>query len=253
MNVIMTDLTPVGYTDPSYRPSEEVKKLRLLLGEVGQQYNNVIQREVGYVVPEKNGSYSVYVRRKGVHQVIGVFRSTDINKQNNLFVGTGSHTAPEGSFNRATGVITLAPSFHYNDLEKVMIDYVHQEGLTDEALDSMFLWACNFLRLETGNFSLDFSYGSAVWWSAIHIARLCALLILSTSGVIQAGYNLRIEDFALETKAWGEGMIAQFLWKQYEKEVNEILCALGCKSRMAKASRISNFGANNMTTGSIRL
>jgi len=202
---------------------------------------NVIIEEVGYIVPEVNGTHSVYTRRKGIHQVVGVYRASDINKANNLYVGSGSVTEPNGQFNSYTGIITLSSNYSYRELEKVFYSYVHVEGLSDELLDTIFEYGKVFLKRHTGNLALNFSENSDAWWGALKIARIACLLVLSTGGVLQSGYNLGIEEFRLETKAWGEGMIAQFLWMQYQKEISEILAMFGCHSRFKKSSRAGIF------------
>lgn len=247
----MTDLTPSGSQITPEEPSEEAKKLRVYLGEVGQQYKNVIKSEVAYIIPERDGTHSVYINRKGIHQVVGIYRATDIDKTKNLYIGNGSVTDPEGEFKRRAGVITLSPSFNYQELEKVFVDYVHQEGITDEDLDYVFEMATSFIRMETQDFSLEFTYGSNNWNGAIEVARYMALLLLSTGGLLQQGYNIRIENFNLESKAWGEGMIAQFLWQRYGVQLNEILAGFGCGVRASKSSRTSNFGS--FYTGDVKL
>lgn len=242
----MSSLTPSGSGITPEEPSLEVTTIRKLLQEVGQQYRNVVISEMAHIIAERNGSHSVYIRRKGIAGIQGVFRRTDVDKQNNLFTGLGDHTDPDGLFDRNTGVITLSNNFSYSYLEEVMIDYVHQEGLTDDDIDTIFVWAQQFLKLTTGNYSMTFSQNSEGWWGAIHIARLSSMLMLSTGSVMQSGYNLRIEDFALETKAWGEGMIAQFLWQQYQKEIQEILVGFGCDVKSAVTNKQKHFGTHDV-------
>jgi hypothetical protein len=241
----MSQLTPSPAPLPPYTPSAEVVQLREELGEAGEVFFNVIKEEMGYIVPEVDGTFSVYTRRKGIKQVVAVNRRTDVNKTLNLYIGNGSRIAPEGRFNQSTGIITLAPNDNYKDLEPVIYSYVHQEGLTDDMLDTTFSYGRVFIQKHTGSLDIDFTNQSAGWWGAIKIARISCLLILSTGGVLQSGYNLGIEEFRLETKAWGEGMIAQFLWMQYQKEIQEILAMFGVNSRLIVASRPRLFSKDN--------
>lgn len=247
----MSSLTPSGGNVLPEQPSSEVTTIRKLLQEVGQQYHNLVQDEVHYVEAKSNGAYSIHLNRKGISSVQGIFRATDVDKENNLFTGLGDHTDPDGIFDRNTGEVVLSTNFNYTYLEKVLVDYVHQEGLTDDDIETIFVWSQKFLNLTTGDWTIDFSNGTKGWWGAVHVARLSCMLMLSTGSVMQSGYNLRIEDFALETKAWGEGMIAQFLWQQYQKEMSEILIGFGCNIRAVVTQKPDHFGTHN--TGDMRL
>jgi len=240
----MAAIPPITEGNPNETPSEEVRAIRKMLGEAGEQLYHVVRDDISYIIPESDGSHSVYTNRKEVHQIVGIYLSTDIDKTRNLYIGIGDVESPDGGFNRYNGRITLSDNYSYQPMAKVIVDYVHLEGLKDTDIEMAFEWAKMFISHYTNGQIVAYNSGTKEWWAAISVSRYSVLLLLNTGSVLQAGYNLRIEEFALETKAWGEGMIAQFLLNMFKDEIDSVLANVGWGVRIATTGGLKTTRVN---------
>ena len=237
----MTDLSSIIGGNDNSPPTAEVQVVRRMLGEAGEQFRHVIEEEFSTIIPEQDGTWSVYTKRKGIHQVVGVYLKTDNEKSRNLYVGTGDWEDPEGKFNKLTGVITLSSTYSYQPMAKVIIDYVHLEGLKDDDIEIVVGWSKSFIMHYTGNNGILFTQQTKEWWALMTVTKYACMLLMNAGSVMQQGYNVRIEEFAVETKAWGEGMIAQFLLAMYKEELDSVLGNLGWGVRSAVATKPKQF------------
>jgi len=232
--------------------------IRAELGDAATLTRVVQLEEVGYVVGQVDGTFTVAVRNKNVKQIIGVWLYTDTNfTGTNYYVGSGGTIEdPNGSFDAKSGLVTLSDVDVIDTKTKVVTAYEWEEGISDADVDLIYTRAQMQIKAHVNDFTISFSGGSKYQWAAEAVAKFVVLLALNGSSVIQQGYNFRIEELSIETKAWGEGMIAQFLLTQYAQEVEEAKRLLGygvrftmSKSGLQKTAPTSRAGKTSFLGG----
>ena len=201
-----------------YPEEEEVKhiQVRLRLGDLGQLRFHVIKDEIQTPI----STDTVTTLRRNVYAITGVYLATDIDHE-----GTDYYTG--GSYQSRTGLLTLGTELS-NALDDVMITYTVMEGLqTDQievSLDEAEAYVEALVSLTYDWDALDIN--AVANQCRFALAALKCMWILNYPNAVQMGYNYRIGDFEVQTKLWGEGMIAQDLFNRLELHAKELLMYL---------------------------
>jgi len=210
-------LTGHFYID-SVAPSV-IAKIRLILDEAGELRRQVIKDEL--VNPAT--LYKLYLPRTRILDVAGVYILTD-----DTHAGTNHYEG--GGFSKSTGEVWLGTALTVLN-QMVRVDYVWESGINDDTI----LHHLNSARIFTMTYTgLEFEYGKSTTTQikgaeAMSMSGAILACILSVNGanVAQMGYNFRLDEFEIQTKLWGEGMIAEALFNMYIREYDKWRTALG--------------------------
>jgi len=114
--------------------------------------------------------------------------------------------------------------------DEVLITYATRDGLDDEVIQLNIDMAKWYLQSELWrdilNFSGSSTYEQMAKWTLYSIATYWCILGMNSSNAIQSGYNYRIAEFEIQTKLWGEGMIAETLLMKYWERSDNMIKAL---------------------------
>lgn len=196
-----------------------VNLIRKLLDEAGELRVMSIQDEMIYPATLS----TLYVSRPRINSVIGVYLFDD-----NEHSGTNYYTG--GGFDESTGKIWLGTPL-VSTAAYARVSYTWESGIDDETiqwhLDSSKTWVINYTGIEFayGDASTNLEKGAEAM--AIAAAILGAVLTINGANVAQLGYNFRLHEFEVQTKLWGEGMIAEALFGVYVQRVQWWLNTLG--------------------------
>lgn len=196
-----------------------VDLIRKQLDDAGELRVMTVQDEMIYPASLN----TVYVSRPRIQSVIGVWIFTDDGH-------TGTNYYTGGGFDASTGKIWLGTPL-VSTAAFVRVSYTWESGIDYETiqwhLDSSKTWVVEY----TG---VAFTYGNAsnntektAENCAIAAAILGAILTINGANVAQLGYNFRLHEFEVQTKLWGEGMIAEALFGVYIKRIDWYLYTLG--------------------------
>lgn len=187
---------------------------------------------------------TIYVSRPRILSVEGVWIYTDSTHVLTNYYTGGGFDASKGKIWLGTPLVSAA--------DFVRVSYSWESGLADETiqwhLDASRVWAINY----TG---IDFIYGDAVTMlqqgcEALSLAAAILGCILSLNGanVAQMGYNFRLHEFEVQTKLWGEGMIAEALFGVYIQQIKWWLETLGKKGDVYLVNRATTDRKYNIET-----
>lgn len=202
---IVNDQSDVGY-------------VRNLLTQAGRQHVKVRDDDI---VPVFN-QLTLYADFSDIIDVAGVWLPDDIGHAGTNYV-SGAVVYPK----KGTIVLSQAIPSEHRD---VLITYATRDGLSDEEIQFNIDISKDYVQMELWETTLDYS-GSSTYEG---MARLCmltissyfSLLAMNNSNAIQSGYNYRIAEFEIQTKLWGEGMIAETLLNKYWERSQKMLNAL---------------------------
>ena len=206
-----------------------VTLIRSLLGEAGEEAVLAVNNEL--VIP--SNLVTLHTSRRRLRSVDGVWLLSDEDH-----AGTNYYTG--GGFDADSGKIWLGTPLATTNAY-VYVNYTWESGVNDNTIQH-HLWSG---RMYTVNFTgIEFSYGDAIGnrqqgaeAMAIAVAMIGCILTVNGANVAQMGYNFRIDEFEIQTKLWGEGMIAEALFNLYLKEVDKWTQALGKASTILIANR----------------
>lgn len=196
-----------------------VDLLRKQLDDAGELRVMTVQDEMVYPATLT----SLFVSRIRIKDVIGVWIFTDDDHS-----GTNYYTG--GGFSESTGKIWLGTTL-VSTAAFVRVSYTWESGVDDETiqwhLDSSKIWVINYTGIEFayGDASTNLQKGAEAM--AVAAAVLGAILTVNGANVAQMGYNFRLHEFEVQTKLWGEGMIAEALFGVYIQRVQWWLATLG--------------------------
>lgn len=205
---------------PTDVEQSEVDDVREILGNSGTLNITTITNERSTSIAND----SVIVRRKPIYNVIGVWLSTDTDK-------TGTNFYSGGSFKRYTGELTLGSTLSSSNVQ-VVTDYLIDSGLTDLQIARNIQFSRRIIDTETDE-SNDYTENTLVYDCQIYLTAWISILTLQTPNMLQSGFNYTIGDLDVQTKIWGEGMIAETVLNLYRAEVYRILDKLGRKYPVA--------------------
>lgn len=212
-----------GYFNISDVAPTMLPQIRHLLDEAGELRVMTVKDEMA----DPSTALSLYTARKRVKEVYGVWTLSD-----DEHTGTNYYTG--GGFNTVSGRIWLGTPLV--DMNTVRIDYAWESGIDDDAINWHLTTSKIFV---TGYTGIEFDYGKAITdlqkqAEGMALARIIIGCVLTINGanVAQMGYNFRLDEFEIQTKLWGEGMIAEALFAQYSNMYNEWKLAIGKKGHI---------------------
>jgi hypothetical protein len=207
----------------------EIQTIRRRLQEAGEEMLQYVENEYNVVA----GLNKVFLKRKRIQDVIGIWLSTDTDKS-----GTNYYTG--GTFDEFSAEINLGTDVN-NPFTVVKVDYVWKSGLTtDDILDQLE----KNRKYVVGYTGVAFNYGEIeterqqqAEEMAFSRTVLTTILMINGANAGQFGYNFQIDEFSLQSKLWGEGMIAQALFQLYMTEYEQWKEVLGKRIRSVIAQK----------------
>lgn len=237
---ITSEIVPImtGYFWIVLAAPSIINELRLLLDEAGEQGIKQISNEV--VSPISVNTVGVNKRR--IRDVQGVWALNDeVHALTNYYIG--------GGFESSAGIVTLGNNLP-NVISDVRISYTWESGIDDDALNahlqSARIWAMGFSGTK-------FNYGGSsdeieeqVEYLARALTIVLCILTINGANVAQMGYNFRIHEFEIQSKLWGEGMIAQALFLEYNNELTRWMMIVGKDINYAWANKSYRYNLNKL-------
>ena len=198
--------------------TSDVGWVRKLLTQAGRQNISVRDDDIVPIFHRQ----TIYADFSDLVDVDGVWLVEDHTHSGTNYV-SGATVYPK------KGVIELAGSVPDGERE-VLITYATRDGLEDDEIQISIDMAKDFIQADLWETTLDYSGSSTYESMARHvmlqIGSYYALLSMNNSNAIQSGYNYRIAEFEIQTKLWGEGMIAETLLNKYWERSMKMLNAL---------------------------
>ena len=196
-----------------------VSEIRGMLDEAGELRRQPVKDALVY----PSTTTKVYLPRTRILSVEGVYLLADDDHSGINYYGTGG-------FDKNTGVVWLStPLPTANNM--VRVDYTWESGINNDVITRHLTSSRMFTVMYTG---ISFTYGNAVsdlqhGAEAMSVSGAIIACILTANGanVAQMGYNFRLDEFEIQTKLWGEGMIAEALFNVYIHEYDKWRQALG--------------------------
>lgn len=224
---VLGDVVPAltGYFNISLAAPNLINTIRLILDKGAELGIRSIPDEI---IPPADVK-TVYVTRRRVRDILGVWLLSDTSHGLiNYYTG--------GTFDSVSGEVSLA-TFLPEAINDVRVAYTWEAGIDDQAiehhLDTAKIWVEGFSGTE-------FIYNGAVTSeekqaerAALSLVMILCILTINGANVAQMGYNFRVQEFEVQTKLWGEGMIAEALFNQYMNDLNRWLRVLGEDIRVA--------------------
>jgi len=202
---IVEDLSDVGY-------------VRNLLTQAGRQHIKVRDDDMVSVFNQ----LTLYADFSDLIDVAGVWLPDDLNHSGTNYA-SGATIYPK----KGTIILSQAIPLEYAD---VLITYATRDGLSDSEIQFNVDIAKNYVQMELWETTLNYSgastYESMARTTMLTIGAYFALLAMNNSNAIQSGYNYRIAEFEIQTKLWGEGMIAETLLNKYWERSSRMMSAL---------------------------
>jgi len=194
-----------------------------MLVQAGRFATNVRDNDLYYIFQGQTGAV-VYTDHQDLIDVAGIWEGNDITNSGTNYI-SGATIYP------AQGKIELLQTLP-SDVKEVLVTYAATQGLSDVQIQINLDIAQNFMIGELYADSLNFASGSTstydnmVRYCMLTIASYFSLLAINNSNAIQSGFNYRLGDFEIQTKLWGEGMIAETLLNKYWERSQKMLDAL---------------------------
>jgi len=202
---IVNDQSDVGY-------------VRNLLTQAGRQHIKVRDDDMVSVFNQM----TIYSDFSDLIDVAGIWLPDDLNH-------SGTNDASGAVVYPKKGTIDLSQAIpiEYRD---VLITYATRDGLSDSEIQFNVDIAKDYVQMELWETTLDYSgastYEGMARTTMLTIGAYFALLAMNNSNAIQSGYNYRIAEFEIQTKLWGEGMIAETLLNKYWERSSKMMNAL---------------------------
>ncbi len=202
---IIDDQTDVGF-------------VRRLLTQAGREVIRVRDDDMVSVFNQ----LTIYSDFSDTINVAGVWLPDDLDH-------SGTNYASGATVYPKKGTIILSQAIPLN-IPQVLITYATRDGLADEDIQMQIDISKDYIQMELWQTELDYSGSSTYEGMARHtmltIASYFSLLAMNNSNAIQSGYNYRIAEFEVQTKLWGEGMIAETLLLKYWERSQKMMNAL---------------------------
>lgn len=197
----------------------DVGFVRSVLTQAGRTGTNVREADI-MAVFNLNTIYTDYA---DIIDIGGVWAVADYDLSGTNYATSGSEIFPE------FGKIVLSGSMPIGTTQ-CMITYAAIDGLTDVQIETQIEITKTYLQMDLYDPLLDYSGSSTYELFAATTMKVVAsyfsLLAMNNGNAIQAGFNYRLEDYEIQTKLWGEGMIAETLLGEYWKRATKMISAL---------------------------
>jgi len=198
--------------------TSDVGWVRKLLTQAGRQNTSVREDDI---IPVFN-QLTLYADFSDIVDVGGVWLVDDLTHSGTNYA-SGAVVYPK------KGTIILGTAIPATERD-VLITYAQRDGLADDEIQIGIDMAKDYIQADLWETTLDYSgsttYESMARHVMLQIASYYSLLSMNNSNAIQSGYNYRIAEFEIQTKLWGEGMIAETLLNKYWERSMKMLNAL---------------------------
>lgn len=197
---------------------DDVSTVRKLMAQAGRAVVKVRSDDI-LPVFVSGSSYHFYTDFQDVMDIQHIRLVSDLDYSGTNFL-SGSVIDPK------EGRVDMGQSLPVNTVE-IMVTYATRDGLDDETIQLNIDMSKVYLQAELWKQTLDYSgsstYEELAKWTMLSIATYWSILTINSSNAIQSGYNYRIAEFEIQTKLWGEGMIAETLLNKYwERSMNMV-------------------------------
>jgi len=201
--------------------TSDTGQVRNMLTQAGRMTTQVRPDDLFWVF-QGAGAPTVYTDYADIVDVQGIWLADDITHSGTNYV-SGSTVYPK------QGKIEVGQSLPQGT-EEVLVTYAARDGLSDGEIDININMAKQWMTTELWVASLDFS-GSSTFsvmakYTLYALSSYWCILALNNANAIQAGFNYRFEDFEIQTKLWGEGMIAETLLANYWQRAKNMIDAM---------------------------
>ncbi len=201
---------------------DDVNCVRKLMAQAGREAIVVHQDDIVPVFNVSGSSYVIYTDFQDIMDVQHIRLVDDIDH-------TGTNFLQGSIVHEKEGKIEVGLNLPAGT-EEALITYATRDGLDDEAIQINIDMAKSYLQTELWRTTLDFSgsstYSNMAKWTMCSVASYWSILAMNSSNAIQSGYNYRIAEFEIQTKLWGEGMIAETLLNKYWERSTKMINAL---------------------------
>jgi len=168
---------------------------------------------------------TIYTDFQDIIDVAGLWKPDDVYNSGTNYLSGASIYPEEGRITFPTNLTGWDVT-----LNEGLITYAHIQGLTDQQIQLNVNIAESYVQMELWEDSINFSGTATFEIFANHtmctIAAYYSLMAINSSNAIQSGYNYRLGDFEIQTKLWGEGMIAETLLNKYWERSQKMIDAL---------------------------
>jgi len=201
----------------------DVGFVRNMLVQAGRFATNVRDNDL-YVVFNGLTGATVYTDHQDLIDVAGIWEGSDITNSGTNYI-SGSTVYPTQGKIELNQVLPAG-------VTEVLVTYAASQGLSDNQIQINLDIAQNFMIGELYADSLNFvsgstsTYDNMVRYCMLTVASYYSLLAINNSNAIQSGFNYRLGDFEIQTKLWGEGMIAETLLNKYWERSQKMINAL---------------------------
>lgn len=199
----------------------DVNCVRKLLVQAGRESIKVREDDI-LPVFVSGSSFHLYTDFQDIMDVQHIRLVDDLDHTGNNYLEGSTIFDKEGRINIGQ---TLP-----DGTEEILITYATRDGLSDEVIQMNIDMAKIYLQTElwrqTMNYSGSSTFEVMAKWTMCSIATYWSILAINSSNAIQSGYNYRIAEFEIQTKLWGEGMIAETLLNKYWERSMSMVKAL---------------------------
>lgn len=207
------DIVPAltGFFKISLAVPNITNKIRNILDEAGELRLHQLKDQI-FPLTTLN---SLNVDRARIMDVQGVWKLSDVTHDLVNYYTGGTFEATSGKINLGTPLLSL--------LSDVRVDYIWESGISDKAIEDLLedskVWAEGYTQ-ETFEYNMeDTNAGKALEALAISKTIIECIITINGANAAQLGYNFRLGDFEVQTKLWGEGMIAGEIFKLYKERL----------------------------------
>lgn len=235
---VVTDRKPVitgFFWIQSVGPSL-VSEMRLILDEGGE----LGVKQIGDDIITPTTVSTLYVSRGRILEVQGVWALTDeTHALTNYYTG--------GGFTSSSGKVWLGTDLP-TAISDIRVSYTWVSGIASEVitrhLETAKIWVWGFTGV-----GFEYQQGSTTEHRqaeemAIALTIILCILTINGANVAQMGYNFRIQELEIQTKLWGEGMIAQALFEQYKFQLDRWIMILGIRLHFKIAGGKTQYNLN---------
>ena len=220
-----------GYFDIVNLEPSLLPVIRHLLDEGAELGIRQIRDEV---VPPTD-LFTVHTFHRRITAVQGVWLATDLDHSGTNYYG-------DGGFDEKRGKITLGIELP-DIITDLRLNYTWESGISDETIQHHLFSAKAWVEEYSGD---TFDYNAdpdkkPLENMAIAYTIIMCVLTMNGGNVAQMGYNFRVGEFEVQTKLWGEGMIAGELFKQYTMELERWMSVIGKYVRFNFARNIKRY------------
>lgn len=196
--------------------TSDVDYVRRLLTQAGRQGVNVRDKDRLAIFD----LITIYTDYADIFDIAGVWLETDITGSGTNFISSGALIFPKEHRIVLSGSLPVGTNH-------VLMTYVARDGLSDDEVQVNIDMAKDYLTLQLWEDSINFSgtttYDTLAKMTMRTLASYFSILAINNGNAIQSGFNYRLGEYEIQTKLWGEGMIAETLLANYWARAMEMV------------------------------